>query len=213
MNPASKSEQKPQKLRERLKEAARAAILEAAEAVFSEQGIHRARMEDIATQAGVSVGTLYNYFEDRQALLSALLEQQGEDLMEKVERSLAELARAPFAERLAHYLRTVLEHFTSHAKLFTILVEDEVETGRTGQALSRQRSMLRQMRVRLEKLVQAGIAEGALKPEGAELYPDFLSGMLRGLFSRTVEKRGALSPESAEPIVRLFLDGAGKDVS
>ena len=53
------------KLRDRLKETTEQSILAAAEEVFAETGLHGARMETIAQNAGVSVGTLYNYFNDR----------------------------------------------------------------------------------------------------------------------------------------------------
>lgn len=43
-------------------------ILDAALQVFSEQGLARARVEDIATQAGVSKGTVYLYFDSKEDL-------------------------------------------------------------------------------------------------------------------------------------------------
>ena len=45
-----------------------AQIVEAAIAVFSRLGFHKARMDDIAREAGVSKGTLYWYFESRTPL-------------------------------------------------------------------------------------------------------------------------------------------------
>jgi AcrR family transcriptional regulator len=60
----SASHHPPPRLRERLREEAARAILAAAEEVFATDGL-QARMERIAEQAGVAVGTLYNHFEDR----------------------------------------------------------------------------------------------------------------------------------------------------
>lgn len=60
-------------------------ILDAATKVFAERGFHRARIKQIAREAGVSEGTIYNYFEDKEALLIGILhrlnetEQRGED--------------------------------------------------------------------------------------------------------------------------------------
>lgn len=53
----------------------RAAILTSARKVFIRDGYHAARLSDIAQAAGCSVGSLYTYFEDRAALLSAVLDQ------------------------------------------------------------------------------------------------------------------------------------------
>ncbi len=45
-------------------------ILEAAACAFREQGFHRAGMRDIAAALGMTVGNLYYYFENKQALLA-----------------------------------------------------------------------------------------------------------------------------------------------
>jgi len=74
---------KPVRLRDRLREEANRAILTAAEEVFSEEGLG-ARMEQIAARAGVAVGTLYNHFQDRGALVNALAcSTKGVVLLEK----------------------------------------------------------------------------------------------------------------------------------
>ena len=63
----------PPRLRHRLREETVSAILEAAEHEFASDGLHAARMERIAARAGVAVGTLYNHFDDREALVLALV--------------------------------------------------------------------------------------------------------------------------------------------
>ena len=50
-------------------------ILEAAATVFSQFGLYQARMEDIAAEAGLSKGTIYLYFKDKDPLIQALAEQ------------------------------------------------------------------------------------------------------------------------------------------
>ena len=49
-------------------------IIEAAITVFTQKDFHRARMEDIAKVAGLSKGTLYLYFKDKDALIRAILD-------------------------------------------------------------------------------------------------------------------------------------------
>src|SRR5271169_3535193 len=56
------------------------AILDAAEVVFAERGFHGARIQDIAKRARIAVGTVYNHFEDKDAVLAALLEQRAEEM-------------------------------------------------------------------------------------------------------------------------------------
>jgi AcrR family transcriptional regulator len=50
-------------------------ILAAAAAVFARRGYHRARTREIAREAGVAEGTLYNYFATKRDLLIALIQQ------------------------------------------------------------------------------------------------------------------------------------------
>src|SRR5438477_3615946 len=50
-------------------------ILEAALACFSEKGFAASRMEDIARRAGISKGTIYLYFESKEAVFKALAQR------------------------------------------------------------------------------------------------------------------------------------------
>jgi AcrR family transcriptional regulator len=59
----------------RRKEARPQEILDAALAVFAEKGFSAARMEDISRRAGVTKGTIYLYFESKEALFKALVRE------------------------------------------------------------------------------------------------------------------------------------------
>jgi AcrR family transcriptional regulator len=73
-------------------------ILDAAAAIFTEKGFQRATMRELAARSGVATGTIYNHFDDKEALLRALMHR----LNESEERS-ADLAAA--ASEPAAYLR------------------------------------------------------------------------------------------------------------
>lgn len=59
----------------RRKRARPAEILDAALKVFAEKGYVGARMEDIAAQAGVTKGTIYLYFENKEAVFKTLVRE------------------------------------------------------------------------------------------------------------------------------------------
>lgn len=63
----------PPKRWRRRKEARPAEILDAALAVFAEKGFAAARLEQVAKAAGVSKGTLYLYFDSKEALFEAVV--------------------------------------------------------------------------------------------------------------------------------------------
>lgn len=58
--------------KEREKERRRQQILVSAKRVFSEKGFNKATMEDIATDAELSPGTLYLYFKNKEELYASL---------------------------------------------------------------------------------------------------------------------------------------------
>jgi len=55
-------------------EARRAQILQGAAQVFAQKGFHKATTREIAGAAGISEGTIYNYFDSKRDLLFALIE-------------------------------------------------------------------------------------------------------------------------------------------
>lgn len=73
-------------------------IAEAAFALFLEKGFAQTRVDDVAAMAGVSKGTVYLYFENKEALFNAAIDQavlpnltRLEDLIGASEGSASEL--------------------------------------------------------------------------------------------------------------------------
>ena len=61
--------------RKRRKEARPSELLEAALGLFVEKGFATTRLEDVAARAGVSKGTLYLYYENKEALFKAVIQE------------------------------------------------------------------------------------------------------------------------------------------
>ena len=70
--------------RERTKAANRAAILEAALAVFGELGYDAASVRDVIRRTDLASGTFYNYFPDKAAIFRALVERTGDEARRRV---------------------------------------------------------------------------------------------------------------------------------
>ena len=81
------STSKEKSSRRKSAQARRAEILTAAMEVFGRKGYNAATMDEIATECGVSKGTMYNYFASKEALFLALFQQQVTQ-----EKPLAEVA-------------------------------------------------------------------------------------------------------------------------
>jgi len=69
----------------------RDAILTAAQKVFARHGYHDARTSDIAREAGVAEGTLYNYFPSREDIFLCLFEDRWKSFTEGVRRKTSTL--------------------------------------------------------------------------------------------------------------------------
>jgi TetR/AcrR family transcriptional regulator, mexJK operon transcriptional repressor len=65
-------------------EAKRQQILQGAHAIFMDVGFDVASMEQIAKKAGVSKGTMYNYYANKEALFAALIQSECERLRGKL---------------------------------------------------------------------------------------------------------------------------------
>ena len=84
----------PKKWRRRA-EARPAEIVQAAYQVFSEKGFAAARLDDIAARAGVSKGTLYLYFDSKDALFKAVIREGVVPAIEAGEALLGDDASDP----------------------------------------------------------------------------------------------------------------------
>ena len=67
------------------KAANRAAILDAARAVFSEVGFGSASVRDVIRRTNLASGTFYNYFPDKESLFRAVLEESAEKVRARVQ--------------------------------------------------------------------------------------------------------------------------------
>jgi AcrR family transcriptional regulator len=95
--------------REREENARLAAILEAAENVFAEQGYFHARMDAIAERAELAKGTLYYYFKSKDEIYVHLLERETRKIHEEIRRRIS--GRETFLEILEMWIEFYLEYF------------------------------------------------------------------------------------------------------
>ena len=65
----------------------RSQILEAALVCFAKRGFHQTSMHDISGEAGISVGLIYRYFENKEAVISAMADRHKTEISEMLERA------------------------------------------------------------------------------------------------------------------------------
>jgi AcrR family transcriptional regulator len=65
----------------------RAQILEAAIVCFAKRGFHQTSMHDVSAEAGISVGLIYRYFANKEAVIAAMAERHKQEIQDLLERA------------------------------------------------------------------------------------------------------------------------------
>lgn len=161
-------------------------MLEGAARVFRREGFS-ATTNRIAAEAGVSVGTLYEYFPDKQALLVALAERHLDEAERGIERALAEASTPALLEELQRAI--VASHrYPSQA------IDLVAAAPRVGAELQRRAADLRAR-------VLAALAERCRRLPRPEVRARIVFGLVAELSSRTlyeVDGPDAHAPIAAE---------------
>src|SRR5579864_7611638 len=71
------------------------ALIEATARILVREGFDKASTNRVAEEAGVSVGSLYQYFPSKEALVAAVIDRHNQDLMKVVRGAFAEVAALP----------------------------------------------------------------------------------------------------------------------
>lgn len=104
------------KLRDRAREVRndlyRRHILETAERVFADRGFENSKLQEISSQAGLSMGTIYAVFASKDDLLGAILNERGNELLAIARRVAAEQP-AP-REALKGLIEAYVGYFVEH---------------------------------------------------------------------------------------------------
>src|SRR5580704_10103689 len=112
------------------KQGRRTDILAAAKKVFARKGYHATTIADIAKAAKLSYGSIYWYFDSKEALFHALMETEGQALRDHVtEAMLLTPARGSPDAPFRAAVRTTFEFFESDRALVKLLFRDSYALG------------------------------------------------------------------------------------
>jgi AcrR family transcriptional regulator len=186
-------------MRRTVRETVRVAILDAAEELIARHGLHDAGLAQIARRAGVAVGTLYNYFTDREALIRALFESRRATFRPRLLAAIHAGADLGFEPRLRGFVRAVLEAFESHRSFLKISIENE-HLRPPGSTTPQD------VLAGVRELAAAGVREGVVSPDKLEMLPLIVAGTLRAVTVHRLQTGGELVAD-ADAIVELLLGG------
>lgn len=192
--------------RERHREADRRALLQAAERIFARDGLSGASVRDIAAEAGISVGGVYQFFPGKDDLYLAVLEDVWAAYQTAVQPA---LAVSGFKARLDAFTRASVAFFAERQAFLSVFLTERSTFSAAfhDKVLSVVDQHKRVRRRQVTDLMRAGIEEGALRAEDdAELLASAYLGLLSQchIDSLTGKRRPLPSPEA---MVSIFCHG------
>lgn len=165
-------------------------------------------MEQLAQRVGVSKGTLYNYFRDKQAVLFSLLDQMGEQLAAEMENILEQ--ESDNAAALRQITRMMLKKMSEYRFLKSAMTEIYINARNEEQrALYRQHKPAWKTSLVVQKLLQRGMDQGDFAVGDVGLLEFLYSSTLVGtdMSSEFDNSFDTANPEVSEKLINFILYG------
>jgi AcrR family transcriptional regulator len=178
-------------------------VLAAASKVFARRGYHRATVEEIASEAGFTIGALYSNFAGKEELFLALADRQVEERIAEV-GAIAEAAEgdAPSADA-ADQLRTFLERDPDWPLLFYEFWSLSVRNPELQGELAKRRDAIRDALA--ETLVRVAKRHGFKLRFPAPVLATAIAAALNGLaFERAADPTALPDEVFAEFVTAVF---------
>ena len=153
------------------------AILEAALDVFAERGFEAARLDDVAARAGVAKGTLYLYFDDKEALFEEVVRNAVTPVLERLD-ALAAVPDLP-TDKILENLFAVFEREvlgTKRKLLLRLIIAEGPRFPRIAQFYYR--NVISRIMPLIAKVADRGVARGEVSSDVFARYPQLVAAPL-----------------------------------
>lgn len=125
-------------------------ILKATARVLIAEGYDRASTNKVAARAGVSIGSLYQYFPSKEALVAALLERHLEEMGQVLRAAFPRLATAPIEQAAEEVVRLMVAAHSVDPALHRVFVEQVPRIGQLERIQGFEQEMTALVRAYLE---------------------------------------------------------------
>ena len=153
-------------------------LIDAAWRCLADRGFGSLTVDDVCSEAGVSKGAFYVYFEQKQDLLLALLDDEAaemDDVMQTLQHS-----RSSSVERLRRFARAMLEQGDDAARL-QIRADLWAEMSSSAAVRERWIAVVGARREALKRWIEEGVSSGELSPIPANAFAAILLALGDGL--------------------------------
>ena len=151
--------------REQLRQQIRLDILQATAQLIAQKGVNSLSMDEVAALSGLSKGSLYNYFENRDELIWMVIDTYNQHFFERAAPLLTQDSPS-FRERFTALVDLILDTLETQTGLACILDYFEEQTSQARFATKADGPMLkyvRQFHERFEPFFSKAIAHGEVR--------------------------------------------------
>lgn len=106
------------------------ALVESTARILANEGYDAANTNRIAEVAGVSIGSLYQYFPSKEALVASVIDRQNEEVMLFFRQTMGKVIDQPLQVAAHELVATMVEAHRRNPKLHRVLVEQTPRVGR-----------------------------------------------------------------------------------
>ena len=199
--------------REREKLNRRNEILQAARKVFAEKGYDVATVDDVASAAELSKGTIYLYFKSKADLFLSTLEMGMEQVISIILDAISDNSDDPIAGIRDIIYRQFL-FCEENIDMFRLVTSENVhmeinsEIGRNSEFKKRIMKSFSQNMIALADYIQQGIDMGIFKKVNSKDAAFVLLSTIQGFaFNWIMDPEEVILSKKAEIISTIFLDG------
>ena len=201
----------PDPIQAQLIVARRNQILDAAAKVFAEKGFHPTTIKDIAVEAGIAHGTIYNYFENKTALLLGIFDRMKASIIqEHIPLAIDEIDFRTFIRTFIYLPLMGLKK--DNFALFRIVISEMMVNEELRTLYYKQ--ILEPTLLLAEPYFQEQAAKRGLNPADASLTIRAISGMVMGLTLEYIMGDSTLTAQWEELpdfLTDLIFNGLKKD--
>jgi len=173
----------PDPIHAQLVVARRNQILDAATKVFAAKGFHPTTIKDIAREADIAHGTIYNYFENKTALMLGIFDRLNET--DQRDEDLSKFSAGDFRSFMKGYLRhrlTVLQ--AGDFEVFRVVVSEIMVNKELRELFYRK--ILEPTFAMADVYFQQWMAQHIVKPIDSGLTMRAISGMVLGIIMERI---------------------------
>lgn len=127
------------------------ALVEATARILVREGFDKASTNRIAREAGVSIGSLYQYYPSKEALVAAVIDRHVQEQLQVARAALAEVASLPIEKAVRRLVAVAIDAHRVNPSLHRVLAEQIPRTGRLGKKDAFNREIHELVREYIEK--------------------------------------------------------------